>query len=115
MTLEDAARSLEKLGHPVRLQIIKLLVQAGPDGLAVGALQKLLDIPASTLSHHISHLIQGDLLTQNREGRTLFCQPNYDQINALVTMLTENCCKGGLLPEMNAAASLRPASDPTAA
>ncbi|WP_350333004.1 ArsR/SmtB family transcription factor [Coralliovum pocilloporae] len=102
MDIEGAARSLEKLGHPVRLKIIKLLVQAGPEGLPVGALQKVLDIPASTLSHHISHLMQGDLLTQQREGRTLFCRPNYDRINALVTTLTENCCKGGVLPDLTA-------------
>ncbi len=94
MDIAEAARSLEKLGHPNRLEIVKVLVQAGPDGLPVGALQEHLGIPASTLSHHVAQLVSGGLIEQTRQGRTLTCTPNFERIDGLVNMLTENCCSG---------------------
>lgn len=92
MELKDAARCLKKLGNPTRLEVIRLLVRAGPDGLSVGEVQRRLDIPASTLSHHILHLVGAGLVRQQRQGRILYCTPNYDLLNALVAMLTEECC-----------------------
>ena len=94
MDITEAAKSLEKLGHPNRLEIVKVLVQAGPEGLPVGALQEHLGIPASTLSHHVAQLVSGDLIEQTRNGRVLTCTPNFTRIEALVGMLTENCCSG---------------------
>jgi len=94
MNTIEAAKSLEKLGHPNRLEIIKLLVQAGQDGLPVGALQDHLGIPASTLSHHVSQLVAGGLIEQTREGRVLTCTANFPRVDALVRVLTENCCTG---------------------
>ena len=80
----------EKLGAPIPGHAVR----AGPDGLAVGALQRHLGIPASTLSHHIQHLISGGLIKQERHSRTLICTAQYEHLHALVTMLTENCCEG---------------------
>ncbi len=57
MTPDQAARCLEKLGNPTRLRIFRLLVRAGPSGLPVGSIQSHLGVPGSTLSHHLSHLI----------------------------------------------------------
>ena len=94
MNLHQAARCLEKLGNPTRLEIYRLLVRAGPEGLAVGALQKHLDVPASTLSHHLSHLVNGDLVRQEREGRVLRCTANYDLMDQALGFLTEECCRG---------------------
>ncbi|MEM1200755.1 MAG: metalloregulator ArsR/SmtB family transcription factor [Pseudomonadota bacterium] len=94
MNTQEAAKSLEKLGHPNRLEIVQLLVQAGPEGLPVGALQEHLGIPASTLSHHVSQLVSGGLIEQTRNGRVLSCTPNFERIHALVELLTENCCSG---------------------
>ena len=94
MDLDHAARCLEKLGHPTRLRIIRLLVRAGPDGLSVGAVKEHLGIPASTLSHHIVHLVSAGLIGQERRGRILRCTANYELLESLVALLTEECCAG---------------------
>ena len=94
MELNDAARCLDKLGSPTRLEIVRLLVRAGPDGLTVGEVQKHLGIPSSTLSHHILHLVSERLVRQEREGRVLRCTPNYELLQTLVDLLTEECCAG---------------------
>ncbi len=94
MDLNVAATCLEKLGNPTRLEVIRLLVRAGTEGLAVGEIQRHLGIPASTLSHHVLHLVSAGLVRQERQGRVLRCTPNFDLLNALVTMLTEECCTG---------------------
>ncbi len=94
MDIVHAARCLEKLGHPTRLEVIRLLVRAGPEGLPVGDVRKHLGIPASTLSHHILHLTSAGLVRQQREGRVLRCTPNYQLMEMLVGMLTEECCAG---------------------
>ena len=94
MELDYAAQCLDKLGNPIRLEIIRLLVRAGPDGLSVGALKAHLGIAASTLSHHILHLVAVGLIHKHRQGRVLRCTPNYDLLHALVAMLTDECCKG---------------------
>jgi DNA-binding transcriptional ArsR family regulator len=92
--LVDTANALESLGSPTRLAIYRLLVKAGPDGLAVGEIQSTLEIAGSTLSHHIAHLVQNRLIQQAREGRVLRCQPNFERMNQLLTFLTDECCTG---------------------
>jgi ArsR family transcriptional regulator len=94
MDIIQAATCLEKLGNPLRLEIVRLLVRADHDGLAVGEIQRHLKVPASTLSHHIMHLVSGGLISQQREGRVLRCMVNYDRMQAVVDMLTEECCAG---------------------
>lgn len=94
MDLNHAARCLDKLGNPVRLEIFRLLVRAGPEGLAVGEIQEHLEIPASTLSHHVSHLVNAGLLHQERDSRILRCTPNYQLMEDLVRFLTKECCLG---------------------
>jgi ArsR family transcriptional regulator len=92
--LADMARVLESIGSPTRLAIYRLLVKAGPAGLAVGEIQSRLGIAASTLSHHVSHLNQNQLITRIREGRVLRCLPNYQRMNQVLTFLTDECCSG---------------------
>lgn len=94
MDLNHAARCLEKLGNPTRLEIFRLLVRAGEHGLAVGELQARLGIPASTLSHHVAQLVNVGLVVQEREGRVLRCRPSYALMGALMGYLTEECCRG---------------------
>lgn len=94
MDIETAAKCLSELGNPHRLEAFRLLVKAGPDGLAVGDIQQHLGIPKSTLSHHISHLVWAGLVEQHREGRVLRCVAKYDQMHALMSFLTEECCRG---------------------
>lgn len=92
MELNDVANALKELGHPTRLTVYKSLVKAGHEGLPVGELQKRLDIPASTLSHHIAALVAVGLVCQNRQGRTLYCLPQYDVLNSIVAFLVDECC-----------------------
>jgi DNA-binding transcriptional ArsR family regulator len=94
MELNTAARCLEALGSTTRLEIFRLLVQAGPGGAVVGDLQSRLDIPASTLSHHLSRLVRVGLVTQERQSRTLICRADYGRMNGLLSYLSDNCCKG---------------------
>ena len=89
-----AARCLEALGSSTRLEIYRLLVQAGPGGAVVGDLQERLGIPASTLSHHLSRLVRVGLISQERQSRNLVCRANYGHMNALLAYLSDNCCEG---------------------
>jgi len=99
MELQHAARCLEKLGNPTRLEIFRLLVRAGEAGLAVGQIQVHLGIPASTLSHHLSHLVNVGLVSQARESRVLRCTPNFKLMGQLVDFLSEECCAGLAAPD----------------
>ncbi len=92
MEIKKAANALKELGHPTRLSIFKTLVKSGHSGLPVGDLQKKLKIPNSTLSHHLSKLILVDLIKQKRDGRTLYCIPQYESLNALIHFLKDECC-----------------------
>ena len=90
--LQPVAKALEALGNETRLAVFTLLVPAGRSGLAVGDIQERLAIPASTLSHHISRLIQVGLVAQERQGRKLICRANYRRMEDVLSFLTRNCC-----------------------
>ncbi len=92
MKLETAANILAKIGNPTRLQIVRLLVRAGDEGLPVGKIQQQLGIPGSTLTHHISHLKSAGVIRQRRQQATLICTMEYDLLRDLVDYLTEECC-----------------------
>ena len=92
MQNDAAAACMESLGNPVRLAIFRHLVRAGTSGLPVGELQQRLEIPGSTLSHHLHHLVERHLVAQNREGRVLRCTANFGTMTGLVEFLTEECC-----------------------
>ena len=91
---DEAVVALASLAQEHRLALFRLLVQAGPDGLAAGALAQTLGVPNSSLSFHLAHLTRAGLIGQRREGRSLIYTANYDAMNALVGFLTENCCGG---------------------
>lgn len=92
MQVEIAAKRLAELGHETRLGIFRLLVKGGRQGMPVGEIQSALDVPGSTLSHHITRLVSVGLVSQRREGRTLYCVPQYKELIALVAFLQEECC-----------------------
>ena len=89
-----AADRFAALGHPSRLRIFRALVRAGRDGAPVGALQDVLDIPASTLTHHIQGLAKAGLVHQQRDGRILVTHADYEAMHGLIDYLNENCCQG---------------------
>jgi DNA-binding transcriptional ArsR family regulator len=94
MDARIAARGLEALGNETRLEVFRLLVRAGEDGIAVGEIQARLGVPASTLSHHIAYLMKEGLVTQERRGRSLVCRAGYDRMRGLIDYLVEHCCEG---------------------
>ena len=93
--LEAHAEQLGALGHPARLAILRHVVQAGPEGAAAGEIQAKLDIPASTLSHHIDRLARTGLLEARRECTYIFYSAVFPALRALTDYLWEDCCKGG--------------------
>lgn len=92
MDIDVVAKALKELGHPTRLSIYKSVVRAGYQGIAVGSLQEKLAIPGSTLSHHISSLLSAELISQRREGRTLFCVAEYKKLQSVIGFLQDECC-----------------------
>lgn len=94
MEQNTAVRALGALAHDTRLTIYRLLVQAGPQGLAVGTIGEKLNLAPATLSFHLASLRHAGLVTERREGRTLFQSADYDAMNGLVGYLSENCCQG---------------------
>jgi len=94
MEIERAIDALAALAQRSRLDIFKLLVETGPEGLAAGALSEKLDVPPATLSFHLAHLTRAGLVRQRQEGRFIFYSANFDNMNALVGYLTDNCCGG---------------------
>ncbi len=93
--LELHAAQFAALGSPVRLAILRHIVQGKPDGTVVGDLQNKLDIPWSTLSHHIDRLAPSGLVSARPEGKFIFYRAEYAALRALTDYLWEDCCKGG--------------------
>jgi len=89
-----AADILGALGNETRLQVFRLLVRAGHDGLNIGQIQDQLGTAPSTLAHHIQTLVHADLITQTKKGREVICSANFDTMNTVVAYLTDECCKG---------------------
>lgn len=98
MKLEQAALQLEALGNPTRLNIYRILVRAGAEGLPVGSVQDKLGIPASTLSHHCKRLLDTGLVSQERHATTLICRAQYPAMQALIGYLADECCADGSCP-----------------
>ena len=94
MNLQETANCLAELGHETRLTIFRHLVKMGKTGVSVGEIQKELNIPASTLSHHISRLVRVELVKQVRYGRTLVCVSQYEKLQGILDFLLEECCEG---------------------
>ena len=92
MKQTSAVEVLKALAHDTRLATYRLLVQAGPGGLAVGEVGERLRLPAPTLTSHLNVLRHAGLVRDAREGRSIRCRADYARMNALLSFLTENCC-----------------------
>jgi len=92
LDIDTAALLLDQLGNQTRLRIVRLLVRAGEEGRTVGDLQRAIEIPASTLSHHLSHLRGAGLVWQERQGTVLNCFVEFKKVSELVDFLTAECC-----------------------
>jgi ArsR family transcriptional regulator len=94
MELKDATRRLTALGNEHRLEAFRLLVRAGPKGLAAGLIAAELGLPASSLSFHLSHLETAGLVLAGRAGRNVIYRLDADAMRELLGFLTEDCCEG---------------------
>jgi ArsR family transcriptional regulator len=77
-----------------RLDVYRLLVQAGPEGMPAGAVAEALDLAPNTLTFHFDRLLFAGLVTVRREGRSMIYAARYEAMNGLIAFLTENCCQG---------------------
>lgn len=89
-----AARALAALGNTTRLQLFRQLVRAGEEGATVGELQRMLEVPASTMAHHLSTLTRAGLVKQERQGREVISRVDFRLTVSLVGYLTDECCTG---------------------
>ena len=94
MEKTEAIAALSALAQGSRLDVFRLLVQAGPEGLPAGQIGERLGYPSATLSFHLNQLRQAGLVTFRRDGRSLIYMAEYAAMNALLGYLTENCCRG---------------------
>lgn len=89
---EEAAAGFAALGSEQRLDVLRFLVRAGPEGMSVGALKSATGLAASTLSHHIRFLAQTGLMAQEKQGRRIICRADFERIESLAVYLTRECC-----------------------
>jgi ArsR family transcriptional regulator, arsenate/arsenite/antimonite-responsive transcriptional repressor len=94
METTQAVTALAALAHQSRLSIFRLLVEAGPEGMAAGAIGEKLKVPPATLSFHLANLANAGLVRSRQDGRFVIYSTDFANMNALVAYLTENCCSG---------------------
>jgi DNA-binding transcriptional ArsR family regulator len=94
MRKDHAVLALAALAQDNRLDVFRLLVQAGPDGMPAGRVAEALDLAPNTLTFHFDRLRDAGLVTVRREGRSMIYAAHYETMNGLISFLTENCCKG---------------------
>lgn len=94
METKQAVETLGALAQDSRLQVYRLLVQAGPEGVAASDIAERLGVPTNTLSFHLKTLSHTNLVLSRQEGRFIYYSANYEQMNSLLGFLTENCCGG---------------------
>jgi ArsR family transcriptional regulator, arsenate/arsenite/antimonite-responsive transcriptional repressor len=117
MKKPDAVAALAALAQDSRLDVFRLLVQAGPDGLPAGQVAQKLKLAPNTLTFHFDRLRDAGLVTVRRDGRSMIYAARFEAMNALVQFLTENCCQGSLTgraEECAPVAACAPAAAPRA-
>jgi ArsR family transcriptional regulator len=94
MEKQELVAALAALAQDNRIDVFRLLVQAGPDGLAAGQVAEALGLAPNTLSFHFDRLRNAELVTVRRVGRSMIYAARFDTMRGLVNYLTENCCAG---------------------
>lgn len=110
MEKAQAVAALAALAQDSRLDVFRLLVQAGPDGLSAGQVAETLGLAPNTLTFHFDRLRHADLVTCRRAGRSIIYAARFDSMRALLAYLTENCCQG---VDENALGACAPAKAPS--
>ncbi len=94
MDIKEAVAALAALAQETRLSIFRLLIEAGPDGIAAGSIAEELDVPGATLSFHLKELRRTGLVSSRQKSRFIYYAANFEHMAALMTFLTHNCCRG---------------------
>ncbi len=110
LTREEAAQGFAAVGSEPRLDVVLVLVRAGDQGLSVGEIQERLDVPASTLSHHLRFLAAAGLVEQERAGRAVINRAAFERLRGLADYLLRECCAD---EAVNAAAQIGDVATPT--
>lgn len=105
--------ALAALAQETRLDVFRRLVQAGASGLPAGELAGELGVPPATLSFHLKELRNAQLVTSDREGRSIRYAPNFGAISAVVAYLGENCCRDDSCCDTDAAGAEPATPDPS--
>jgi ArsR family transcriptional regulator, arsenate/arsenite/antimonite-responsive transcriptional repressor len=94
MEQHEVVKTLAALAQPLRLQVFRALVVAGPRGLTPGAMSEGLGVPATSLSFHLKELSHAGLVHLQRDGRFLIYRAHFDRMNGVIGYLTAHCCQG---------------------
>ena len=94
MKKDHVVAALAALAQDSRLDVFRLLVQAGPEGLSAGRVAETLGVAPNTLTFHFDRLRDAGLVTVRRNGRSMIYAARFEAMNDLVSFLTENCCQG---------------------
>jgi len=94
MENKAAVAALASLAQDTRLSIFRLLVQAGPEGVPAGYIGEALNVPPATLSFHLKELVHAGMVSSRQQGRFIYYSTDFEQMAALMTFLTQNCCQG---------------------
>lgn len=90
----DALEALSALAHETRLEVFRLLIQAGPSGMPAGKIADALEVRQNTMSSHLGVLTRAGMITKLRDGRVIYYSAHYDGMRALLLYLVEDCCRG---------------------
>ncbi len=96
MDIQQAAVMFDALSQETRLGAFRLLVKAGPEGLAAGFLSETLGTPHNTMSFHLNHLFNAGIITSRKQGRSVIYSANFDATKELIGFMVEDCCSAEL-------------------
>ena len=94
MKKPEAVAILTALAQDNRLDVFRLLVEAGPEGMPAGHIASSLKLQPNALTFHLDRLREANLVTVRREGRSMIYAARYEAMNALIAYLTAHCCEG---------------------
>ena len=94
MEIKTAVSALGALAQGTRLAIFRLLVEAGPEGVAAGSIGETLRVPGATLSFHLKELARAGLVSSRQEKQFIYYAVDFERMAELMTFLTQNCCRG---------------------
>ncbi|USU07234.1 metalloregulator ArsR/SmtB family transcription factor (plasmid) [Sphingomonadaceae bacterium OTU29MARTA1] len=94
MEIKNAVAGLSALAHEGRLTVFRMLVQAGPTGIAAGEIARQMEVPPNTLSANLTILSHAGLIDSRREGRSVIYTAKYENMTDLLEYLMKDCCGG---------------------